>query len=195
MPNTPLNISNLARVWFRTKSYIWSMAWVDRFNRKYHLETLNTRELILDTFKSRITNPVINPNLYAYEQVDYKRITLDFDTLTSKREDMFDAPGKGKGTITVMLKDSDYSSTMINAEIKPMIMGLTFGIYVGMMTLASLIVLLFKPIITVIPLLLGWLMLYGMLYRRMFINRNRLKSYLILILSDLGIKEKLSESN
>jgi hypothetical protein len=155
------------------------MPWTDRFNKYYHLETTTSRDVILETLKSKIEAAKLNTGFSSvFKSPDYKKVTISGDFIII-RPVRFN--GQVLGLIEVKLAP-EFGVQPIYLPSVLMILGAIIGcIFLswqkmldGFM-LFGLIVLVISSLIN-IPLVLA-------------MNNNRLKSYIDRVLFDLKIPE------
>ncbi|SDS25477.1 hypothetical protein SAMN05216490_0823 [Mucilaginibacter mallensis] len=178
------------------------MAWADRFNKSYYLETKVPKEEILNALKQKIAEARQNTGfLSLYKFPDFKEISINGDRIS-----VYEVYRFGSfvgGSILMELSNNEKKGSQIFAKSKlrtdaiflPAILGL-FGTLLGF-------TLLKWPSLTYNSIVVDWFTISALSFMAVFfvmyvplsivLTNKRLKDYLTSIFWQIGINEKFIE--
>ncbi|WP_259071676.1 hypothetical protein HDF24_22595 [Mucilaginibacter sp. X4EP1] len=167
------------------------MAWTNKLNGKYSLETLNSKESIINTLKERIDNAKKDKSWFSFEDVDYKNMQIDDYRMIIKRKPALISflPNPDNGFIIVHFNQISNEKLLVNAEIRPYKIGLWIAI--GLLIPFSALHLLLVHGVYKLSILIIWFLVLSVAYAGILFFRYRLKIYLESVLADIGIEGDL----
>ncbi|TWJ02339.1 hypothetical protein JN11_01311 [Mucilaginibacter frigoritolerans] len=168
------------------------MAWTNKLNGKYSLETLNSKESIVNTLKERIDKAQKDKSWFSFEDVDYKNMRIDDYRIIIKRKPALVSfmPNPDNGFIIVHFNQINNEKMQVNAEIKPYKIGLWLAIGV-LIPFSALQLLMMHGVYKYGLLIISWSLVLSVAYLGVLFFRYRLKMYLETVLADIGIKGDL----
>jgi len=168
------------------------MAWIDRFNRTYHVETSLSKEDIIAALQQRIKNASENTSWFPLED-NYKLMYLDGYELTIDRSGLMVNSWKGRGTIIVTFDDANSDITAIDALLIPKTFKYMLSLGLGSLITFNLFTFLFLPKLAILFFMLpASLIMIGISYLNILIFRSGLKRAVKSVLEDMGVNGELS---
>ena len=168
------------------------MAWTNKLNRKYSLETLNSKESIVNTLKERIDNAKKDKSWFSFQDVDYKNMQIDDYRMIIKRKPALISlmPNPDNGFIIVHFNQINNEKMQVNADVRPYKIGLWIAIGV-LIPFSALPLLLMHGVLKYGLLIILWFLVLSVAYLGVVFFRYRLKMYLETVLADIGIEGDL----
>jgi hypothetical protein len=166
------------------------MAWIDKLDVTYYLETSNSKTSIVNALKERIDSANKNKSWISFEDNGYENMRIDDYRMIIKRNSRVFDPFGGKGVIIIHFSQPDNQLTHINAEIKPVKIGLWLAF--GLLTLISALLISVTPGAGKYAILvIAWVGIMTISYLNIVFSRYMLKEYLKEVLAGIGIKDEL----
>ncbi|WP_426670774.1 hypothetical protein ACPPVU_05985 [Mucilaginibacter sp. McL0603] len=172
------------------------MAWLDKLNGNYSLETANSKNNIITLLNERIENAKKDSSWFTFKTINYEKFVLEGDLVTISRAPTMFTPYAGYGTISINFS-TNKNTTVINAQVIPYgeMRAIVIGFVLFFLIMFSGFIWLTTYGSTRYSIIaIAWIVPYGFLFLGMLYYKHKLKTYLKKVLEDLNIEGNLSST-